>query len=149
MINMHKSAATFRLEHTRIGERNYFGNNIFYPPDGRTGDNCLLGTKVMVPIDGPLRENVGLLGSPSFEIPRIVNRDKELIANIEEADRLARLRRKNFHNLRTGLMFLAAQWLMLFATIAIWDRALNYYDAWTHKALFVAVFLTSAIAIPL
>jgi non-ribosomal peptide synthetase-like protein len=148
MINMHKSAATFRLEHTRIGERNYFGNNIFYPPDGRTGDNCLLGTKVMVPIDGPLRENVGLLGSPSFEIPRIVNRDKELIANIEEADRLARLRRKNFHNLRTGLMFLAAQWLMLFATIAIWDRALNYYDAWTHKALFVAVFLTSAIAIP-
>nr|WP_191907233.1 Pls/PosA family non-ribosomal peptide synthetase [[Ochrobactrum] quorumnocens] len=148
MINMHKSAATFRLEHTKIGERNYFGNNIFYPPDGRTGDNCLLGTKVMVPIDGPVRENVGLLGSPSFEIPRIVNRDKELIANIEEEDRLRRLRRKNFHNLRTGLMFLAAQWLMLFATIAIWDRALNYYDAWAHKALFVAVVLTSAIAIP-
>ncbi len=94
MINMHKSAATFRLEHTKIGERNYFGNNIFYPPDGRTGDNCLLGTKVMVPIDGPVRENVGLLGSPSFEIPRIVNRDKELIANIEEEDRLRRLRRK-------------------------------------------------------
>lgn len=148
MINMHKSAATFRLEHTKIGERNYFGNNIFYPPDGRTGDNCLLGTKVMVPIDGAIRENVGLLGSPSFEIPRIVNRDKELIANINEQDRLRRLRRKNFHNLRTGLMFLASQWLMLFVTIAIWDRALNYYDAWTHKALFAAVVLTSGIAIP-
>ncbi|QWK81360.1 Pls/PosA family non-ribosomal peptide synthetase [Ochrobactrum sp. BTU1] len=148
MINMHKSAATFRLEHTKIGERNYFGNNIFYPPDGRTGDNCLLGTKVMVPIDGAIRENVGLLGSPSFEIPRIVNRDKELIANINGQDRLRRLRRKNFHNLRTGLMFLASQWLMLFVTIAIWDRALNYYDAWTHKALFAAVVLTSGIAIP-
>ncbi|GLU29347.1 Pls/PosA family non-ribosomal peptide synthetase [Brucella sp. NBRC 12950] len=148
MINMHKSAATFRLEHTKIGERNYFGNNIFYPPDGRTGDNCLLGTKVMVPIDGAIRENVGLLGSPSFEIPRIVNRDKELIANINEQDRLSRLHRKNFHNLRTGLMFLASQWLMLFVTIAIWDRALNYYDAWTHKALFAAVVLTSGIAIP-
>ena len=33
----------------------------------------------MIPIDGPVRENVGLLGSPAFEIPRMVNRDKELI----------------------------------------------------------------------
>ena len=40
------------------------------PPQGRTGDNCLLATKVMVPIDGEVREGVGLLGSPSFEIPR-------------------------------------------------------------------------------
>jgi non-ribosomal peptide synthetase-like protein len=102
----------------------------------------------MVPIDGPLRENVGLLGSPAFEIPRMVNRDRELIANIEEPDRLRRLKRKNRHNLRTGVMFLAVQWLMLFATLAIWDRALNYYDAWAHKALFVAVVLTSGIAIP-
>ncbi len=148
MINMHKSAATFRLEHTRVGERNYFGNNIFYPPDGRTGDNVLLATKVMVPIDGPVRENVGLLGSPCFEIPRMVNRDKELIANIDEADRLRRLRRKNFHNLRTGLMFLASQWLMLFVTLAIWDRALNYYDEYAHKALFVAVMLTAGLALP-
>ena len=29
----------------------------------------------MVPIDGEIRENVGLLGSPSFEIPRSVERD--------------------------------------------------------------------------
>lgn len=148
MINTHKSAATFRLEHTKVGERNYFGNNIFYPSDGRTGENCLLGTKVMVPIEGPVRENVGLLGSPCFEIPRMVNRDKELIANIDEDDRLRRLRRKNFHNFRTGLMFLAEQWLMLFATLAIWDRALNYYDDWKYNALFVAVVLTAGIAIP-
>mgnify|MGYP006195923933 CR=1 FL=1 len=31
---------------------------------------------VMVPLDGPLRENIGLLGSPAFEIPRSVLRDR-------------------------------------------------------------------------
>ncbi|TIT61819.1 MAG: peptide synthetase, partial [Mesorhizobium sp.] len=148
MINMHKSASAFRLEPTRIGERNYLGNNIYYPPDGRTGDNVLLGTKVMVPIDGPLRENVGLLGSPPFEIPRMVNRDKELIAGIDEEDRLKRIPLKNRHNLVTILLFIATQWVMLFATLAIWDRALNYYTEWAEIALFVAVLLTSAITIP-
>lgn len=148
MINMHKSATAFRLEHTKVGERNYFGNNIYYPSDGRTGDNCLLGTKVMVPIDGPIRENVGLLGSPSFEIPRMVNRDKELIAGISEDVRRERLKSKNVYNTVTAIMFLAAQWLVLFVTLAIWDRALNYYSEWNQTALFVAVFLTSFIAIP-
>jgi non-ribosomal peptide synthetase-like protein len=148
MINMHKSASAFRLEPTRIGERNYLGNNIYYPPDGRTGDNVLLGTKVMVPIDGPVRENVGLLGSPAFEIPRMVNRDKELIAGVDEADRRQRIPLKNLHNLVTILLFLATQWVMLFATLAIWDRALNYYTEWAEIALFVAVLLTSAITIP-
>jgi non-ribosomal peptide synthetase-like protein len=148
MINMHKSATAFRLEPTRIGERNYLGNNIYYPPDGRTGDNVLLGTKVMIPIDGPVRENVGLLGSPSFEIPRMVNRDKELIAGVDEADRRKRIPFKNRHNLVTILLFVATQWVMLFATLAIWDRALNYYTEWAEVALFAAVLLTSAITIP-
>ncbi|MER9328705.1 Pls/PosA family non-ribosomal peptide synthetase [Mesorhizobium sp. M0488] len=148
MINMHKSATAFRLERTRIGERNYLGNNIYYPPDGRTGDNCLLGTKVMIPIDGPLRENVGLLGSPAFEIPRMVNRDKELIAGVGENDRRQRIPLKNRHNMVTVLLFVATQWAMLFVTLAIWDRALNYYTEWAEVALFVAVLLTSAITIP-
>ena len=148
MINMHKSASAFRLDHTRLGERNYLGNNIYYPPDGRTGNNCLLGTKVMVPIDGPVRENVGLLGSPSFEIPRMVNRDKELIAGINEDERLRRLKSKNVYNAVTALLFLFAQWAMLFVTLVIWDRALNYYTDWAEMALFVAVLLTSAITIP-
>jgi non-ribosomal peptide synthetase-like protein len=147
MINMHKSASAFRLERTKVGERNYFGNNIYYPPDGRTGDNCLLGTKVMVPVDGPVRENVGLLGSPCFEIPRMVNRDKELIASISDGERHLRLKSKNCHNAVTAALFVAAQWVVLFATLAIWDRALNYYTEWAEVALFVAVLLTTAIAI--
>ncbi|MDX8525365.1 non-ribosomal peptide synthetase [Mesorhizobium sp. MSK_1335] len=148
MVNMQKSANSFRLEHTRVGECNFFGNNIIYSPDSRAGDNCLLGTKVHVPVDGPMRENVGLLGSPPFEIPRMVNRDKELLGLISDKERNRRLPLKNLHNLVTALMFVAAQWLILFLTLAIWDRALNYYTEWGQTALFVAVMLTTAIGIP-
>jgi non-ribosomal peptide synthetase-like protein len=48
----------------------------------------------------------------------------------------------------TMVLFVVAQWLILFASVAIWDRALNYYTEWAQTALFAAVFLTSAIAIP-
>jgi non-ribosomal peptide synthetase-like protein len=102
MINMHMSASSFRLSETRIGERNYLGNDIHYPPDGRTGANCLLGTKVMIPIDGPVRENVGLLGSPAFEIPRMVERDKDVNAALSPEMRRQSLARKNGHNLVTS-----------------------------------------------
>ncbi len=52
---------------------------IYVPPGARTGDNVLFATKVMAPIDGPVRENVGLLGSPAFEIPRASARDLEML----------------------------------------------------------------------
>ena len=55
---------------------------------------CMLATKVMAPIDGPLRENVGLLGSPCFEIPRAASRDLELLAKIGPEERRRRLARK-------------------------------------------------------
>ena len=38
-----------------------------------------------------VRENVGLLGSPPFEIPRMVNRDKELLGLISDQERRRRL----------------------------------------------------------
>jgi hypothetical protein len=31
-----QSSSSFRLVRTRIGDHNYLGNNIHYPPDGRT-----------------------------------------------------------------------------------------------------------------
>ena len=148
MINMQKSANSFRLEPTCVGERNFFGNNIFYSSDAKTGENVLLATKVLVPIDGEVRSNVGLLGSPPFEIPRMVNRDKELLGLVSDEERRRRLPKKNLHNLITAAMFVAAQWAILFVTLAIWDRALNYYTEWAEIALFVAVTLTSVIIVP-
>ena len=41
----------------------------------------------MVPIDGPVRQDVGLLGSPPFEIPRSVQRDRAF-DDLKEGDEL-------------------------------------------------------------
>jgi non-ribosomal peptide synthetase-like protein len=147
MINMYQSSSSFRLARTRIGDHNYLGNNIHYPPDGRTGANCLLGTKVMIPIDGPVRENVGLLGSPCFEIPRIVDRDKNLMDAMSAETRRQRLRSKNRYNLATGALFLCAQWLFFFATLAVWQLAFLNYPRYGVFALFAAAAAMSLAAI--
>jgi non-ribosomal peptide synthetase-like protein len=138
MINMDMSATSFRLAESKIGDNNYLGNDIFYPPNGRTGANCLLGTKTMIPVDGPLRENVGLLGSPSFEIPRMVDRDRDLNATFSEATRRARLRRKNAYNAVTAVLFLVSRWMAVFAALVMWQAAVASYDRFGVFALLAA-----------
>ena len=86
-LNADYSSTSFRVTRVAIGGNNFLGNNIFYPAQGRTGDDCLLATKVMVPMDGPVREGVGLLGSPSFEIPRTTERDSRLALSPDERRR--------------------------------------------------------------
>ncbi|MEU6838960.1 Pls/PosA family non-ribosomal peptide synthetase [Streptomyces rubiginosohelvolus] len=114
IINTDYSSTSFRVSRTSIGPRNFLGNRIAYPPQGRTGDNCLLATKVMVPVDGPVREGVGLLGSPSFEIPRSVLRDSSF-DRLKAADELRRLLpRKNRHNAATMGWYLLVRWLHFF-----------------------------------
>ena len=102
------------------------GKRISYPPNGRTGTNVLLGTKTIVPIDGPVHENVGLLGSPAFEIPRKVDRDRDFNASFDEQTRLAPLRQKNSHNFFTALIFLASQGCNVCHVGAMAGRILNH-----------------------
>jgi non-ribosomal peptide synthetase-like protein len=144
MINMQMSATSFRLAESKIGDNNYLGNDIFYPPNGRTGTNILLGTKTMVPIDGPVRENFGLLGSPAFEIPRMVDRDRDMNASFDEQTRRARLRRKNVYNLVTALLFLASHWMAMFATFVIGQAAFASYDRFGIFALFAGIVAVTA-----
>lgn len=114
IVNADFSSTSFRLSRAEIGPRNFLGNNIAYPSGGRTGDNCLLATKVMVPIDGELREGVGLLGSPCFEIPRSVERDSRF-DHLREGDELKRrLAAKNRSNLRSMGLYLFVRWLHWF-----------------------------------
>lgn len=148
MINVQMSSSHFQLCETKIGETNYLGNDIHYPPDGRTGANCLLATKVMIPIDGPIRENVGLLGSPCFEIPRMVERDREVNAQVTGEARRALLRRKNAHNLATMGLFLASRWMAFFAAIVVWHAALLAYPRFGALALFVAGAAVTILTIP-
>jgi non-ribosomal peptide synthetase-like protein len=109
-VNADYSSTSFRLSQARIGANNFLGNDIVYPAGGRTGDNVLLATKVLVPIDGEVRENVGLLGSPSFEIPRTVDRDNRFIRMAHDEEFPRRLAAKNRHNLLTMAYWLLAKW---------------------------------------
>jgi non-ribosomal peptide synthetase-like protein len=147
MLNMHMSSTSFRLMPTRIGDRNYLGNDIRYPCDGRTGENVLLGTKVLVPIDGPVRENIGLLGSPAFEIPRTVERDTSVNAALPEGVRAERLRRKNWHNLVTGVLFLVTRWGFLVITAYITELGFAHYDRFGTLSLLVAGGLVSVASV--
>ena len=49
IINADFSSTSFRVSRASIGPHNFLGNHIAYPSQGKTGDNCLLATKVMVP----------------------------------------------------------------------------------------------------
>src|SRR5258708_36904863 len=106
LVNDDVSSTSFRVSRVAIGPHNFVGNDVTYPAGGRTGDNCLLGTKVMVPLDGKIREGVGLLGSPSFEIPRTVERDTQF-DHLRTGEALRRsLAAKNIYKLQTIGLFL-------------------------------------------
>ena len=117
MLNIQESSTTFQLSRTTVGDDNFVGNNVYYPSEGKTGNNCLIATKAMVPVDGSVRENVGLLGSPSFEIPRNPP-DRELSTSAIK-DQEKQLTRKNKHNLITMALFLASGFLYLFISLLV------------------------------
>ena len=114
IMNAEFSSTSFRVAPVKIGARNYLGNGIVFPPEARTGENCLLATKAMIPIAGPLRENTGLLGSPCFEIPRTVERDAEFEHLSRGEERRRRLAAKTRHNIVTMGLYL----LVRFAVFA-------------------------------
>jgi non-ribosomal peptide synthetase-like protein len=135
IMNAEYSGTSFRLSRVSIGPRNFLGNNIAYPAHGRTGDNCLLATKAMIPIDGKIREGVGLLGSPSFEIPRSVERDSRF-DQLRTGDELRRrLSAKNRYNLKTMAVFLFARWLQFFLIVLLGLAAIDLFDSFGQLAL--------------
>jgi non-ribosomal peptide synthetase-like protein len=147
IMNADFSSTSFRVSPVSIGPRNFIGNNIAYPPGGRTGDNCLLATKAMIPLDGEIREGVGLLGSPCFEIPRSVERDSRF-DHLRSGDELrARLAAKNRYNLRTMGVFLVARWLHVFIVTVF---ALAAFDAYggSLDLMMAALFTASVLVTP-
>ncbi|MGW1559867.1 Pls/PosA family non-ribosomal peptide synthetase [Streptomyces sp. NPDC002144] len=130
IVNADFSGTSFRVSRATIGGHNFLGNNIAYPSGGRTGENCLLATKVMVPLDGEIRQGVGLLGSPCFEIPRSVERDSRFDHLREGAELHRRLALKNRFNLRSMGLFLFLRWLDWFVLGVIGFAAFDLYG--TH-----------------
>src|SRR5918997_1182433 len=146
-INAHFSSTSFRVSRASIGPRTFLGNNIVYPSQGRTGDNCLLATKVMVPIDGQRREGIGLLGSPPFEIPRSVQRDGTFDALKSGGELRHRLSAKNRHNAVTIGLFLAVRWIYFFAVTLLALGAADLYYWLGELALAAAMVVTVPLSV--
>ncbi|MFJ8795426.1 Pls/PosA family non-ribosomal peptide synthetase [Streptomyces sp. NPDC102462] len=145
VLNAEYSSTSFRVARASIGSRNFLGNNIAYPAGGRTGENCLLATKVMVPLDGEIREGVGLLGSPCFEIPRSVERDTRFdhLRSGETQRRL--LAAKNRHNLGTMALMMGVRWLHAYLLTVIGLAAVDLYGAAGH--VVIAGYLAVSLAL--
>ncbi|MGV9249835.1 Pls/PosA family non-ribosomal peptide synthetase [Streptomyces sp. NPDC003697] len=135
LINADYSSTSFKVSRASIGAHSFLGNNIAYPAGARTGDNCLLATKVMVPLDGAVREGVGLLGSPCFEIPRSVERDLRF-DHLREGDALRRnLAAKNRYNLRSMACHLLLRWFHAFVLTALALVSAGMYGALGHAVI--------------
>ncbi|GAB1331129.1 Pls/PosA family non-ribosomal peptide synthetase [Streptomyces sennicomposti] len=142
VINAEFSSTSFRVSRAAIGAHNFLGNNIAYPAGARTGDNCLLATKVMVPLDGEMREGVGLLGSPCFEIPRTVERDTRF-DHLRTGDELRRnLAAKNRYNLRSMALHLVLRWLHTVVLTALALTSVDLYGTLGHVVIAGYLALT-------
>ena len=147
IINADFSSTSFCVSRATIGPHNFLGNNIAYPSQGKTGANCLLATKVLVPIDGNVRENVGLLGSPSFEIPRNVERDSSFDHLTARGGLRHRLAAKNKHNIVTIGLYLLVRWLFVFGISLIAAAAAVLYPSLGAPAIALASVLILAFSV--
>lgn len=143
IMNADFSATSFRVSPVYIGGHSFFGNNIAFPAGGRVGDNCLIATKAMIPLDGKVREGVGLLGSPPFEIPRTVERDQAV--GLAENERRRHLHAKNWHNLRTMGIFLLGRWLHLFLVTVFTLAAFDAYGGFAQLEMAVLLALGALV----
>jgi non-ribosomal peptide synthetase-like protein len=143
IINADFSNTSFRLSRVSIGAENFLGNKIAYPSQSKAGDNCLLATKVMIPIDGQVREGVGLLGAPSFEIPRSVKRDKQLDASSEDELRRG-LMAKTIYNTISMALLLLVQYIFFFAVTVFYLAAL---DLWASLGVLGFALATAGIVV--
>ena len=124
----------------RIGSNSFTGNLLTYPSQSKAGDNCLLATKVMVPIDGEMRQDIGLLGSPCFEIPRTVERDSRFNHLTTGDERRRRLAAKNRHNGITIGIVVLQNWFYLFVLTVILACVDEVGHDWAY-GLFPVVIL--------
>ncbi|MFI8305091.1 Pls/PosA family non-ribosomal peptide synthetase [Streptomyces sp. NPDC085927] len=144
IVNADFSSTSFRVSRASIGRHNFLGNNIAYPSGAKTGDNCLLATKVMVPLDGEVRRGVGLLGSPCFEIPRSVERDLRFDHMRTGAELRRNLAAKNRCNIRSMVLFLLVRWFFFFVLTVFALADVELYGAFGYVA--IAAFLVVTLA---
>ncbi|MCP5026236.1 MAG: AMP-binding protein, partial [Actinomycetia bacterium] len=142
MVNAEYSSTSFRISPVEIGAHSFLGNSIAYPSAGRTGENCLHGSKVMIPVEGDTQEDVGFLGSPSFEIPRNVMRDRKFDDMRRGPDFRRRLSAKNRFNVRSMVWFLLSRWIASFVAILFALGAADLYSRFGILTVIVTALVS-------
>ena len=150
LISADFSSGAFRVRPAVVGTRNFLGNNVAFPAGARAGANCLIATKAMVPVTGPVRHDTGLLGSPCFEIPRTVERDRRFAGLAADGPRRRRLiALKTRHNLVTIALHLLARFVLLtgLLAVALMPRSSAGWRGWAETAGMAVADLALTIAI--
>jgi non-ribosomal peptide synthetase-like protein len=96
----------------------------------------------MIPVDGPVRDDVGLLGSPSFEIPLSRERDSRLELTREQFRR--RRAAKDRHNVATMGIYLFVVWLRTYLGMLLGLTALDLYDQLGMTAIAIGTIVDAA-----
>ncbi|MEJ8278854.1 Pls/PosA family non-ribosomal peptide synthetase [Pseudonocardia spirodelae] len=140
MMNTELSHDSFRIRPVRLGRDNFVGNDVHLPPGARIGDDVLLATKVMVPVDGPVHSGVGLLGSPPIRIPRTgAGPHPNHPGSDEELTR--RLRSKNRYNASSLVVTVLLRALGAAVALVPVGVSVALWPVWGLWALGPAVFL--------
>ena len=147
LISVRQSNSSFKLERAEIPDQSFLGNHIVYVAGARLGPGNLLATKVMVPLDGPMRADVGLLGSPPFEIPRQVVTERSFDATAVSPEQQRRLAAKDRHNILTMIYYLGLMWVFSVLTIGFSKLVFNYYDDYGTLALLAAAAAAPLITV--
>ena len=136
----------FAVADIHLGARTFVGNSVHLPTNARIGDDMLLATKVAVPVDGPLRRGVGLLGSPCFEIPARVGGDDGVAKLADGRGIRTGLRRKTRYNRRSMALLYGHHLVVAILTVVVVEAAFelgNRFGPW--PACLVAALLPWAL----
>lgn len=141
LLNMDMSRTSFKMSQISVPDNTYLGNELHYPTGAKIGTDCLVATKAQIPIDGDIRTNVGILGSPPFEIPRPApSYDPYQEPKLFER----RLAMKFRSNMITLALFMARNIILgCLAALATWGLYIQFRDvifsSTLHAALILAV----------
>lgn len=147
LINIRQSHSSFKISCASIPENSFLGNQIVYLAGSRLGPGNLLATKVMLPLDGAIRSNIGLLGSPCFEIPRQVVTERSFDPLAETPQRYRCLAAKNRHNLLTVVFYLVLLWGYSALSLALAYATYHLHDTWGWVAILALAFVSPAVTV--
>jgi non-ribosomal peptide synthetase-like protein len=146
MMNFDYSNTSFTCSPVAIGAGSFIGNDVHVPAQARLGDNCLLATKVQIPLDGRIRANIGLLGSPAFEIPRSAPTDDVLDAYRDPELKARRQAMKLRSNVGSMIGYVGARLVLLVALFTT-ALAIEFRRDPLSQPQLVALVLAATVAL--